>query len=249
MKWRSSTSRLVLTAVLLVGSVEASAQTPTTNAATAPAGTEGLGFAERYQRAMTHYKADRFRESIVEFQAAYALQNDPKLLINIGRAYFKLGQMDEAIAHYERFLREDPSHDSIITARVKAYRDEAQSQRQAPTPAPTPSVTSATPSPSLGAKPPETASPPPTPSPPPTAQAPAGPALSDGNKPAATPPPEARQADAKASPPIYKRWWLWTIVGVVVAGGATTAAVLATRSQTDDLNGLDVRKLQFGLSF
>jgi hypothetical protein len=29
--------------------------------------------------------------------------------------------------------------------------------------------------------------------------------------------------------PIYKKWWFWTIIGVAVAGGVTTAAVLATR--------------------
>ena len=29
--------------------------------------------------------------------------------------------------------------------------------------------------------------------------------------------------------PVYKKWWLWTLVGVVVAGGAATAAVLATQ--------------------
>jgi hypothetical protein len=29
--------------------------------------------------------------------------------------------------------------------------------------------------------------------------------------------------------PLYKRWWLWTIVGVVAAGGAVTTAVLLTQ--------------------
>jgi tetratricopeptide (TPR) repeat protein len=33
-----------------------------------------------------------------------------------------------------------------------------------------------------------------------------------------------------AKTPVYKKWWLWTIVGVVVVGGAVTAGVLATRS-------------------
>jgi hypothetical protein len=31
--------------------------------------------------------------------------------------------------------------------------------------------------------------------------------------------------------PVYKKWWLWTIVGVVVVGGVTGAAVGATLSQ------------------
>lgn len=38
----------------------------------------------------------------------------------------------------------------------------------------------------------------------------------------------ARSGEAKSTP-VYKTWWLWTIVGVVVAGGAATAAVLLTQ--------------------
>lgn len=34
--------------------------------------------------------------------------------------------------------------------------------------------------------------------------------------------------DAK---PMYKRWWLWTAVGVAVVGGITAAAILATRDK------------------
>ncbi len=32
--------------------------------------------------------------------------------------------------------------------------------------------------------------------------------------------------------PWYKRWWVWTIAGTVVAGAAATTAVLATRSSS-----------------
>ncbi|HEY3447900.1 MAG TPA: PEGA domain-containing protein [Myxococcales bacterium] len=34
--------------------------------------------------------------------------------------------------------------------------------------------------------------------------------------------------------PVYKKWWLWTVVGVVVAGGAATAAVLATKGGSSE---------------
>jgi hypothetical protein len=30
--------------------------------------------------------------------------------------------------------------------------------------------------------------------------------------------------------PIYKKWWFWTIIGVVVAGGAVGAAVGVTQA-------------------
>ena len=40
--------------------------------------------------------------------------------------------------------------------------------------------------------------------------------------------------DVEAGTPVYKSWWLWTIVGAVVAGGVT-AAVLATQ-EPDPVN-------------
>lgn len=39
------------------------------------------------------------------------------------------------------------------------------------------------------------------------------------------------QAQAQRTP-LYKRWWLWTVVGGVVAAGAVTGAVLGTRAAT-----------------
>ena len=41
--------------------------------------------------------------------------------------------------------------------------------------------------------------------------------------------------------PWYRKWWVWTVVGVVVAGGAATAAVLATQGA-----GSSQEKYQFG---
>ncbi len=35
-----------------------------------------------------------------------------------------------------------------------------------------------------------------------------------------------------SSTPIYKKWWLWTIVGVVVVGGAVGAGVAVGVSRT-----------------
>jgi tetratricopeptide (TPR) repeat protein len=34
----------------------------------------------------------------------------------------------------------------------------------------------------------------------------------------------------KRRPPVYKRWWLWTLVGVVLAGGVTAAVIATTPS-------------------
>ncbi len=37
------------------------------------------------------------------------------------------------------------------------------------------------------------------------------------------------EAPAEKPKPVYKKWWLWTIVGVVIVGGAVAAAVLTTQ--------------------
>jgi tetratricopeptide (TPR) repeat protein len=45
--------------------------------------------------------------------------------------------------------------------------------------------------------------------------------------------PEAGPLAVQSKParrPVYKQWWLWTAVGVVVAAGVTTGVVLGTRS-------------------
>jgi tetratricopeptide (TPR) repeat protein len=44
-------------------------------------------------------------------------------------------------------------------------------------------------------------------------------------------PATAQPAVAKRPPPIWRRWWLWTAIGVALAAGATAAA-LASRSET-----------------
>ena len=38
---------------------------------------------------------------------------------------------------------------------------------------------------------------------------------------------------ARLSTPVYKRWWLWTIVGVVVAGAAAGTAILLIRANDE----------------
>lgn len=47
------------------------------------------------------------------------------------------------------------------------------------------------------------------------------------------------EASVSTSTPVYKTWWLWTIVGVVVAGGAATAIYFATKP-APTTGGLDI---------
>jgi hypothetical protein len=51
-------------------------------------------------------------------------------------------------------------------------------------------------------------------------------------RPVAAPVPlAAGPADAPPAPrPWYRRWYVWTLIGVVLAGGAATGAVLGSRA-------------------
>ena len=37
--------------------------------------------------------------------------------------------------------------------------------------------------------------------------------------------PAENEKDGKEKKPVYKEWWLWTVVGVVVAGGVAAGVV------------------------
>jgi hypothetical protein len=44
--------------------------------------------------------------------------------------------------------------------------------------------------------------------------------------------------------PVYRRWWLWTVVGVVVAAGAVTGGVLGARGASSDFPELTFPTVQ-----
>ena len=46
------------------------------------------------------------------------------------------------------------------------------------------------------------------------------------------PVPAHDEAPAHEVTPLYKKWWLWTIVGAVVVGGVTTAAVVGSQGDS-----------------
>lgn len=52
-------------------------------------------------------------------------------------------------------------------------------------------------------------------------------------------PPEPPRKKLEKERPFYARWWFWTIVGVVVGGGATAGAVLGTRGAASPTVGVE----------
>ncbi len=150
-----------------------------------------------YQQALAQYDAGRYDDALVGFQAAYARRQMPWLLINIGRTVQRLGRPQEAINYYERYKKAEPNIDAEAEGRINKFIEQARAlleQTPEQQNLPTPPPPNPTPEPTVAAAPPPINLNP-------------------------VPPP----ADQPASKPVYKKWWFWTIVGVVVAGGVAGA--------------------------
>lgn len=162
-----------------------------------------------YDLALALYQAQKFEDSIPEFQAAYKLMQNPGLLFNLAQAYRKAGHPREAIEYYDLYLSATPQLNEEIRHKVDSYLAEARntlaalelemkrrlaeekaSREQEPEPAPPPR-----------SPPPELA--------------------------VVTAPAAAPVAPAK---PIHKRWWLWTAVGGAAAAAVVTGVAIGTQS-------------------
>lgn len=211
---------------------------------------EGQDFRRHYQQALTFYERGQYQESIQEFQAAYAIKQLPKLVLNMGQANRKLGHAKEALGYYELYLRLEPDPDPKLKAELDRYiqqtrlmlaaaeriraesqaasrqaaQERAQDQPLGRTEPPAADVNTA---PARGDA--TAAVTPPRRSEPvvadPSADAPAR---------AASPPaPESLTASApQPYRPVYKRPWFWGVIGgagAAITAGIVTGAVLGTR--------------------
>lgn len=79
---------------------------PCLNANTASAQSEAPQEAiDLYRSGRAHYDAGRYRDAIVDLKAALALDPEsPNLLYNVARVSELLGNLDEAIAYYTRYV-------------------------------------------------------------------------------------------------------------------------------------------------
>ena len=149
----------------------------------------------------------------------YLDTNDANWIFNQGRCYEQNGKNEQAILRFEEYLRKDKSlspaladdvHKRIegLQAKVARSRGKATQPEAAPDPA--------------LSRPPEPAQSPVTASAIPSSAAPA-------NEPRGITQVE-QVPQPQESPPAYKRWWFWTGIGAVVAGGVVTAVLLSSKS-------------------
>ena len=150
-------------------SIDADAQERAPSSRPAPTAADKARAADLFKKSADAYRQGDFKRAIDLLDEAYALDPQPVLTYNRARAAEGLGNVDAAIAGYEKFLADEPKAPDrgAIEQRVatlKRQRDERaalerdrDARREEPVPVPVP-----TPAPE-----PRTSAPPPEPEPPP----------------------------------------------------------------------------------
>jgi tetratricopeptide (TPR) repeat protein len=155
-----------------------------------------------YDAGMAHFNLREYKLAIDEFQAAYRLRPEPVLLYNLGQAYRLAEDTEQALYFYRAYLRNDPQAANRADVEARIAVLEATLEQKR-----------------------AAAKPAPTPVPAPAALAPAP-----------TPTVAASAATGhvadRAQTPLYRRWWLWTIVGVVAVGAGVGVAVGVTMQKS-----------------
>lgn len=67
-----------------------------------------------------------YEEALTLYQSAYERINEPRLLINLGRCHYRLGQARKALASYEAFQKAEPAPDPELAARLAQFIAEAK---------------------------------------------------------------------------------------------------------------------------
>ena len=172
-----------------------------------------------YEEGSKAFALGEFSRAVSEYRAAYNSKPDPAFLYNIAQAYRLAGDLQQALFFYRSFLSQLPAtpNRSEVERRITDLSDQVQRQKQITMTPPNSPVSPA----QLQSMPPAAAEP--------AAAAPATEPTTTAPALVLTQPAPARAEKQ----PAYKKWWVWTIVGVVAVGAVTTAAVLTTRPAPD----------------
>jgi len=204
---------LFLCAVLAVALAFAPARAQPRQASGALAPAESAA-RDAFEAGRSAYDIGRFEEALTHYERAYALSPRPMLLFNIARAADADGQGARAIGAYSEYLRLIP--DAENRAFVEARLGKLEGARMAQGDASPPAAASALPATARTA---DAAARPA----PPTAAAVAASLESPALELASGP----QRDSLESSPPLWKRGWLWGVVGATVAAAAATAVVLS----------------------
>jgi tetratricopeptide (TPR) repeat protein len=198
-----------------------------------------------FETATAEFNLGHYEKAAGMYEEIYKTTLEPVLLYNIAQAHRLGGDFDKAVFFYKGYLRAQPQakNRSEVQKRIAELELAIEAKRRGqerPPNAPAnvepkshPQTAASTP-PSTPAEP---ATQPRATEPPPTEQ------------PSAQPPPNEAQPSAQPStaqatnetpsekPPIWKKWWFWTIIGgVVVVAVVVAVAVVATQSPSFGAN-------------
>jgi tetratricopeptide (TPR) repeat protein len=164
---------------------------------------------EHYQNATAAFAVGDFLEAAEEYQKAFKLKPDAALLYNAAQAFRLAGKHEKAMILYRNYLQLYPkeSNRAEVQAQIAKLKEAVAAAERATTNPPTGAVT-----------PKQEPITRPEPKPEPVV----------APQPEPKPEPVVARTDAQGRTPVYKKWWLWTIVGVVVVGAAVGTAVALT---------------------
>jgi hypothetical protein len=188
---------------------------------------------EHYLQGDAYYKLDKYASALQEYEQAYVAKSDPSFLYNIAQCHRLMGDKAEALKFYRRYLKDAPTapNREVAEKHIKDLEAALAAPGGAPPPpTPAPGSPPAPISPVVAVSPPQMPAPAPGPASttnPPTLALNAPP-------PAPTDAPSGGSIDTSRPPsqdesrPIYTKWWFWTGIGVLVAGGVLTAIALSS---------------------
>ena len=178
-----------------------------------------------FERAELSFNVGKFGEALADYQSAYEAKPLPGFLFNIAQCYRNMGNIERARFFFRRYLALDPRApnrhrvDELIAEMTKQLEAKQLEAKQAEAPPDQPPPTTALTPPPVAA--PSLVAVEPRPAAAPASDVPLG----------TSAPLVTATATAPTRRPVWRRWWFWTGVAAVVAGGAV-AAFLLTRPET-----------------
>jgi tetratricopeptide (TPR) repeat protein len=149
-----------------------------------------------------HFDLGEYTEALNDFKEGYRLKDDPVFLYNLAQCHRLLNQNTEALRAYKTYLRRAPTapNRDEVERKIAAIEEAQAAANKATTTPPNQVLPPDTHTTGDATTTPTTTTAPPTNEP-----------STSNSLTASAPPPSDRT-------PIYKKWWLWTAIGVVAVG-------------------------------
>lgn len=125
---------LAVALVALAPLARAQDQAPPDEAGSSPENVEATQRArQHFMAGVEHFSAHRYRDAIRSFSLAAQLVPSADLWFNIARSHEELSEYEEAMEHYQRYLRDrvDPPDRADIERHIEELRARAEREREA----------------------------------------------------------------------------------------------------------------------